>query len=357
MTRRRLLLAALVAVLASLPTAAQVREQSGAALDANLQLGSGGYNRAGRGAVGQRNTVRLYTPMYAVSRPQDIRADRYDSFLVERRYGLDRPIGYYAEAARRRAAPAGSGFSWGARRVEPEPGARPAAPLLEPAPPSAPTSPDTTRQEQEISYGIGFYLGREIREGLALDGVQVDAQDVVAGFGEGLRDLDPSVPVSEFEAALGQVHARLQARMVERLLSDDPQFRRRSEENLAHGRAFRDEFGQKSGVVTLPDGIQYTVLAPGTGASPGPTGTVVLNVRITHVDGTEISRAEGLEVRVDRMVEAGAEVLPRMKAGARWVVAIPPDLAYGAAGLPPAIGPNETLLVEVELVRVGERRD
>ena len=97
MTWRRLMLTLLVAaVLATLLTTrilGQVRLQSGAALDSNLQLGSGGYNSYGRGAVGQRNTARLYRPAYSVSRPRSVQRDYYNTMWADRHYNVARSVG------------------------------------------------------------------------------------------------------------------------------------------------------------------------------------------------------------------------------------------------------------------------
>jgi FKBP-type peptidyl-prolyl cis-trans isomerase FklB len=205
---------------------------------------------------------------------------------------------------------------------------------------------------EQLSYGLGYYLGQEIREGLALDDVEVTPADVIGGFTDGLRELDPAFPPEQIEAALAAVHRQLEDRMVARLLVQDPQFKRLYDENLARSRRFHETFGREQDVVTLPGGIQYKVLDPGAGASPGPTDVVVINIRISLIDGTELARGDGAEVRIDLMVEAGARVLPRMKVGATWLTAIPPELAYGPGGRYPDIGPNETILAEVQLVEI-----
>jgi hypothetical protein len=321
MMRRRLMLTLLVAAVLAMPLTTrilgQVRQQSGAALDANLQLGSGGYNSPGRGAVGQRNTARLYRSPYSVSRPGSVRRDQYNTFMQDRQYNVARSVGNYG----------GGGGGRGGFGAQGSPAYRretafsnPSAALPRPAPPASggaatpvETVPDETqaaRLMEQISYGIGFYLGQEIRAGIERDGVAAAPNDVIRGFGDGLAALDPAVPRDEIEAILAE------------------------------------------GVITLPGGIQYEVLVPGTGESPAPTDTVVVNIRISRIDGTEIARWDGAEVEIDSMVAAGAQVLPMMKAGARWRTAIPPELAYGAEGSPPAIGPNETILAEIELLEI-----
>jgi FKBP-type peptidyl-prolyl cis-trans isomerase FklB len=344
--RRRWLLLLLLAVTLppALPILGQVRLESGAALDANLQLGSGGYNSVGRGAVGQRNTARLYRPTYSVSRPHQVRRDYHNTMWADRHYSVARSVGGYGGGY---AAPTRTG-----RFVAPPATLPPAPPAALPPPPDRGDSAEAARLMDQISYGIGFYLGQEIQAGLQRDGVTAKAPDVITGFTEGLRDLEPTVPREQIEAVLAAVHEGLRKEIVAQRLARDPAYRQRHDENLARSRAFHEAFGAEDGVVTMPDGIQYRVLEAGTGASPQPTDVVVLNIRSSLVDGTEIARWEGAEVRIDRMVEAGARVLPTMKVGARWLTAIPPQLAYGAAGDPPAIGPNETILAEVELVEI-----
>ena len=213
-------------------------------------------------------------------------------------------------------------------------------------------SPRARQQMEQISYGIGFYLGQEIREGLALDGVAADLQRVVRGFRDGLNQNPPMIPAEELHAILAKVHDEMQRRLVNRLLEEDPDFKQRHDGNLAASRAFREANKKKEGVNTLPSGIQYRVLKPGSGPTPELTDTVVVNVTLSLIDGTQIGSWRGSEVQVGKMVQGGAELLPRMQVGAKWESVIPPELAFGAAGRYPDIGPHQSLVAEVELVAI-----
>ena len=351
MTPRRLMLTLLVAaVLATLLTTrilGQVRQESGHGLDANLQLGSGGYNSSGRGAVGQRNTARLYRPAYSVSRPASVRRDHYNTFLADRQYNVARSVGPYNDRAIRGTSPS-------FRRSRP-------AETFPPPPPSAGTPPpvelvpdpeQAVRLMEQISYGIGYYLGQEIAAGLERDRVDANPNDLITGFSEGLRDQEPAMSRDQIEAVLAALDVDMRDKSVTQLLAGNAAFKKLHDENLARSRVFHEAFGARDGVITLPSGLQYEVLEAGAGASPGPADTVVINIRVSNIDGTEIARWDAAEVQVHKMVDAGAQVLPLMKAGARWRTAIPPDLAYGAEGKPPAIGPNETIRADVELLEI-----
>jgi FKBP-type peptidyl-prolyl cis-trans isomerase FklB len=274
-----------------------------------------------------------------VSRPYSVQRDYYNTLWADRHYNVARSVGLYGGG---RGYPKTRFQTW-------TPAVTPVAPA--PVAPAPATGPAATQME-EISYGIGFYLGQEIRRGLAADGVDVDPDDVIGAFTDGLQGADPAVPREQLDAALAAIHEQLQGRALTQLLARDQEFRKLHDENLLRSREFHERFGAEPGVVTLPGGIQYKVLEPGTGGSPGPTDVVLVNIRLSLIDGTEVARWEGTELSIDRMVEAGAQVLPRMKVGAKWLSAIPPDLAYGAAGSPPAIGPNETILAEVELLGI-----
>lgn len=214
-------------------------------------------------------------------------------------------------------------------------------------------APDPTQQQMEnISYGVGFYPGNETRMGLKVDGLEADLDLVVRGFADALRGTAPMVPEEQLDAVLTSVEDDLEKRISERLIAADPEFRKVAEENLQQSNEFHDAFGKKEGVVTLPDGLQYLVIKPGTGASPTGTDTVVINLRMMLTDGTELGYWPGAKLRVDKLLEGGAKVLSKMKVGAKWATAVPPDLAYGTAGRYPDIGPNQTVLFGVELLEV-----
>ena len=123
------------------------------------------------------------------------------------------------------------------------------------------------------------------------------------------------------------------------------------------GEEFLKENEKKEGVKTLPSGLQYKVLKEGEGKSPKATDTVSVHYRGTLLDGTEFDsstkRGEPAEFPVNRVIKGWTEALQLMKEGAKWMLYIPASLAYGERGTPGGpIGPNETLIFEVELLKV-----
>lgn len=122
------------------------------------------------------------------------------------------------------------------------------------------------------------------------------------------------------------------------------------------GDAFLAANKKKPGVVTLPDGLQYKVIAEGSGKHPQDTDTVTVNYAGTLIDGTEFDssykRGEPTSFPVNGVIPGWTEALKLMKPGSTWELYIPAELAYGEAGAPPSIGPNETLIFKVELLAV-----
>ena len=122
------------------------------------------------------------------------------------------------------------------------------------------------------------------------------------------------------------------------------------------GEAFLVENAKKEGVKVLPSGLQYRVLKEGTGKQPVRTDTVVVHYKGTLIDDREFDssykRGEPAEFGVTQVIKGWTEALQLMKEGAKWMVYIPWQLAYGAEGRGGLIGPGETLVFEVELIRV-----
>ena len=124
----------------------------------------------------------------------------------------------------------------------------------------------------------------------------------------------------------------------------------------ANAEKFIMENKNKEGVVTLPSGLQYKVLQEGTGRTPTATDTVSTHYRGTLLDGREFDssykRNEPTEFPVNRVIKGWTEALQLMKEGSKWMLYIPPHLAYGERGAGGLIGPNETLIFEIELLKV-----
>ena len=122
------------------------------------------------------------------------------------------------------------------------------------------------------------------------------------------------------------------------------------------GRAFLAENGKRAGVVTTISGLQYEVLASDSGASPGPTDRVTTHYHGTLTNGrvfdSSMQRGEPIEFPVNGVISGWTEALQLMQVGGRWKLYIPPELAYGKRGAGGVIGPDETLVFEVELLEV-----
>jgi FKBP-type peptidyl-prolyl cis-trans isomerase FkpA len=124
---------------------------------------------------------------------------------------------------------------------------------------------------------------------------------------------------------------------------------------LENGQRFLKENATKEGVKTTPSGLQYKVLREGSGKSPKPTDVVVVNYRGTLINGKEFDSSKAgqpIEFPLNRVIPGWTEGVQLMKEGAKYEFFIPSNLAYGSRGAGGAIGPDETLIFEVELLKV-----
>ena len=122
------------------------------------------------------------------------------------------------------------------------------------------------------------------------------------------------------------------------------------------GKKFLEENAKKEGVVTLPSGLQYKVLKEGTGKQPAYTDTVDCHYEGRLINGevfdSSYRRGKSAQFPVNGVIAGWIEALQLMKEGAKWQLYIPSELAYGANGAGGSIGPNETLIFDVELLKV-----
>jgi FKBP-type peptidyl-prolyl cis-trans isomerase len=186
--------------------------------------------------------------------------------------------------------------------------------------------------EQKASYGIGRQLGENLAVRLDVDALLRGIEDARAGR---------ETAVSDEEMA--QVMPRLQQAI--------------QEDQMAESRAFLAENAEKDGVTTTESGLQYEVLAEGEGATPQPGDQVTIQYRGTLVDGTEFDSSYGsgepATFGVSGVIQGFSEGLQLMSVGSKYKLVIPSDLGYGPQGSGQAIGPNETLIFEVELLSIG----
>jgi hypothetical protein len=135
-----------------------------------------------------------------------------------------------------------------------------------------------------------------------------------------------------------------------------PALQRIAERNAAAGERFLSENRKRDGVIITSSGLQYKVLKEGAGASPKETDTVVAHYQGTLIDGTEFEstykRGEAVTLSLSRVIKGWAEALQLMKVGSKYRLFIPPSLAYGERGSGTNIGPNSTLVFDVELLSI-----
>lgn len=205
--------------------------------------------------------------------------------------------------------------------------------------------PPLQTQKQKASYAIGLNIGK----GLQKDSVDVDESALMRGVKDALSNSKPALSEEEIGAALAALRNGLEAKHEE-------QVRLEGQGNLKEGEAFLAANKAKEGVVALPSGLQYKILKEGTGPKPSAEDSVVCNYRGTLLNEKEFDssykRGEPASFPVNGVIPGWTEALQLMPVGSKWQLFVPPGLAYGARGAGPEIGPNATLIFEVELLSI-----
>jgi FKBP-type peptidyl-prolyl cis-trans isomerase len=197
----------------------------------------------------------------------------------------------------------------------------------------------------QSSYAIGLNLGASLHH----DSVNVDSAVFLQGLKDGLAGAAPKYTPEQMRAALTQLQASVQARLREAAA-------RLAEANKSEGAAYLKKNAARTGVVTLPSGLQYEILKTGSGPLPKTDDTVRCQYSGTLINGTEFDssykRGEPADFRVDGVIKGWTEALQLMPVGSKWRLVVPSDLAYGEKGAGAAIGPNAVLIFEVELLDI-----
>ena len=216
-----------------------------------------------------------------------------------------------------------------------------------------PTTGPLTTKKDKFSYALGMSQGAGMAASFKKLGVEINPDLILQGLKDGLAGRKTRLTDEQARAVLGEVQADVQKQQQEKA-------KQLADKNKADGEAFQAANKTKEGVVTLPDGLQYKILTPGTGPKPTASDTVACNYRGTFVNGTEFdSSAKGdgkpVTFRVDGVIKGWTEALQLMPVGSKWQLFIPPDLAYGPDGRR-GIPPNSTLIFDVDLVSIQEKK-
>lgn len=199
-----------------------------------------------------------------------------------------------------------------------------------------------------ISYSVGHQMGRDFKN----QKVEIRPEPFLKGIQDALDDSPPLISYREMRETLVALKNRVVAIQKE-------QAREEAERALKEGQAFLEENAEKKGVVVLPSGLQYRAINGGEGVSPEATDIVTVHYRGTLVDGTEFDssykRGQPAKFRLDRVIKGWTEGVQLMKPGAKYRFFIPPELAYGKRGAGRMVGPNRTLIFEVELLSVERK--
>ncbi len=200
-------------------------------------------------------------------------------------------------------------------------------------------------EKEKASYAVGLNYGRSWKQ----QEIELDYDQLLRGLKDTLDGGKPLLTEQETQEVLKQFQQNLSSKRQEKM-------RQLGEKNKKEGEAFLAENKNKPGVIALPTGLQYKVITEGTGEIPKATDVVVAHYRGTLLDGTEFdssySRSQPLTRNVTGLVKGWQEALLLMKTGSKWQLFVPPNLAYGERGSPPKIGPEATLIFEMELLSI-----
>jgi FKBP-type peptidyl-prolyl cis-trans isomerase FklB len=184
------------------------------------------------------------------------------------------------------------------------------------------------------------------------DSVDVDPKILLRGLQDALAGAKPLLSEDELKSTLTTLQADVRKRQMEKMQAAAEANKKQGDEFLAANKA-------KPGVITLPSGLQYKVLQEGSGPKPTATDSVVVNYRGTLLNDTEFDssykRGQPATLALGQVIKGWTEALQLMPVGSKWQLFVPADLAYGGRGQGPVIGPNATLIFEIELLSIQDK--
>jgi len=216
--------------------------------------------------------------------------------------------------------------------------------------PAKKTTPPLTLKtdKDKVSYAIGMNFGTVLHR----DSVDVDPAILLRGLKDAMAGGKTLLSEEEERATLTALQTDLRKKQQEK-------FQAAKETNKKEGDAFLAANKSKEGVIALPSGLQYKILKEGAGPKPVATDSVVCNYRGTLINGTEfdssLKRGQPATFPVGGVIKGWTEALQLMPVGSKWQLFVPSDLAYGERGAGGVIGPNSTLIFEVELLSIKEK--
>lgn len=200
-----------------------------------------------------------------------------------------------------------------------------------------------------VSYGFGYNVGQQMSSSGMSD---IEDQPFMAGFNDAMGEGENRLSNAQMQQLLTQYQMQAQQRAQQ-------EQQEQGQQNMEEGQTYRDENAQNEGVTVTDSGLQYEVLEEGSGTSPSVGDSVVVHYEGTTIDGTVFDssheRGQPQGFLLEGLIQGWQEGIALMQEGAQYRFVIPPELGYGAQGAGQQIGPNETLIFEVELLEVHER--
>jgi FKBP-type peptidyl-prolyl cis-trans isomerase FklB len=203
-------------------------------------------------------------------------------------------------------------------------------------------------QKDKFSYALGMKMGGNLKK----QDVPVDPAILARGVKDALAGGKTLMTDEEAQATLTEMQNDMRKKQQEKMQEAGAANKKEGDTFLASNKG-------KEGVVTLPSGLQYKIMKAGTGPKPTASDSVVCNYRGTLIDGKEFdaSAKHGgpATFPVNGVIKGWTEALQLMPVGSKWQLFVPPDLAYGDRGAGNDIGPDATLIFEVELLSIQDK--
>lgn len=202
-------------------------------------------------------------------------------------------------------------------------------------------------QQQKVSYSIGMDIGKNLKQ----NEIAIEMDALARGIKDALADSStkPLLTAAQIEETMQKFQQDMMAKQNEKTNA-------MSSKNKNEGDAFLAENAKKEGVVVLPSGLQYKIIKAGSGPKPKATDEVTTHYRGTLIDGTEFDssykRGQPTSFPVNGVISGWTEALQLMPVGSKWQLFIPSNLAYGERGAGGTIGPNSTLIFDIELLAI-----